>query len=597
MIIDISKIKFNWRTGVSGPISAALSNPNVLVGGDITLTYNSVSDITITKTASSSVQPTYYKNDVFYRNGGAYYISDSSNTVVPMALGQQGASVTGSICGAKDNLYGVNNTILHSSTTDLEFRFISERNGTNVKALAIDGMANRECSRGFRGHALMYDGTIRSWGRGEYGSLGSGDTNNRSKPVNTQFPPNTPPIVSIFQADIFSYAIDASGNLWSWGYNGQGNLGIGSTTDTYIPTLVNGKGDLSITDKVVTVALGSGHDAYRCAVIVTDSGKALHVGQNRYGAGGTGVDSTHSSPTETLISKKLRAENNKIVAAYVFGHYHMGSFLIDQNGVLYMAGEQNTIGRLHNNDNPQSGHEIWPPSLTRRVKKVVGSEADYHAADGFQYSRNYAILFEDGGVARWGHNNGYFPYIGSSTEEWVINIDTSISNVTDIHVLSGGYSRYFALKNDGTIWGLGYGGSWNTFLNSNVSANTSWTNISNNSNGRLVGITKLAVTGYYYHTRLVALRNDGKIVAWGTNSAGGNGIGKTLEVTSSTIDYMFLPKPAIDFFIEGANDNDTVAIAALLNDGRVFTVGSGAYGMLGFDDDEETRWTPSSVLF
>ena len=50
--------------------------------------------------------------------------------------------------------------------------------------------------------------------------------------------PNIPPIQKISCIHSSSYLIDVDGNLWSFGYNGYGQLGIGNTVNRNIPTKI-----------------------------------------------------------------------------------------------------------------------------------------------------------------------------------------------------------------------------------------------------------------------------------------------------------------------------------------------------------------------
>lgn len=89
--------------------------------------------------------------------------------------------------------------------------------------------------------ALLSNGTVWCVGYGAYGQMGNGTSgtgvniNNTWKQVQNQAT-STPltNIVRIFGCGRHNgsslYALDSSNNLYAWGYNGQGQLAIGSTT-------------------------------------------------------------------------------------------------------------------------------------------------------------------------------------------------------------------------------------------------------------------------------------------------------------------------------------------------------------------------------
>ena len=67
------------------------------------------------------------------------------------------------------------------------------------------------------------------------GKLGTG--NIESKAVMTQIGSDSN-WSSVFASSYSSFAIKTTGSLWVWGYNGRGNLGIGSTVNRSSPVQV-----------------------------------------------------------------------------------------------------------------------------------------------------------------------------------------------------------------------------------------------------------------------------------------------------------------------------------------------------------------------
>jgi alpha-tubulin suppressor-like RCC1 family protein len=86
--------------------------------------------------------------------------------------------------------------------------------------------------------AVRADGIARSWGQNGTGQLGNGSTT-------TSWPPVTPSgtltgVGVVAGGSGFSVSTQASGRLWSWGANGSGQLGNGSTTTSTVPVVVSG---------------------------------------------------------------------------------------------------------------------------------------------------------------------------------------------------------------------------------------------------------------------------------------------------------------------------------------------------------------------
>eukprot|EP00347_Sterkiella_histriomuscorum_P016506 403352920 len=82
--------------------------------------------------------------------------------------------------------------------------------------------------------AVTSDGMILSWGRGIFGQLGHGDTENYSLPT---------PIEALVKIQIIqvscgwqhSMALSSQGRIFSWGYGEDGQLGHGDTNDYLLP--------------------------------------------------------------------------------------------------------------------------------------------------------------------------------------------------------------------------------------------------------------------------------------------------------------------------------------------------------------------------
>ena len=87
--------------------------------------------------------------------------------------------------------------------------------------------------------SVRTDGTLWAWGRNTYGSLGQNNTTWRSSP--TQIPGTYAVGQDKINGGYYgALAIKTDGTLWSWGYNGGGNLGQNNTTKYSSPTQIPG---------------------------------------------------------------------------------------------------------------------------------------------------------------------------------------------------------------------------------------------------------------------------------------------------------------------------------------------------------------------
>ena len=163
----------------------------------------------------------------------------------------------------------------------------------------------RQVACGYSIAAIKTDGTLWTWGwNSSYGQLGDGTTINRSSPVTTAGGGTNWSQVSTGGMTVC--AIKSDGTLWTWGYNGYGEVGDGTQVDKSSP--------------VTTVAGGTNWRQVACsysvAAVKTD-GTLWTWGYNNNGQLGDGTVANRSSPVTTVAG----GTNWKSVAA------GMGAFL------------------------------------------------------------------------------------------------------------------------------------------------------------------------------------------------------------------------------------------------------------------------------
>jgi hypothetical protein len=73
---------------------------------------------------------------------------------------------------------------------------------------------------------LLTNGDVWTWGNGAFGQMGNGTTVSSLSPIQVT-PHGGARWVFVNSGGYASYAIDATGTLWSWGRNDAGQLGTG----------------------------------------------------------------------------------------------------------------------------------------------------------------------------------------------------------------------------------------------------------------------------------------------------------------------------------------------------------------------------------
>jgi alpha-tubulin suppressor-like RCC1 family protein len=83
--------------------------------------------------------------------------------------------------------------------------------------------------------AIKSDDTLWSWGWNQNGQLGLGDRTSRSSAVQVGADTDW---AQLGTGLYFSFAIKTGGTLWAWGYNFDGQLGLGDITHRSSPAQV-----------------------------------------------------------------------------------------------------------------------------------------------------------------------------------------------------------------------------------------------------------------------------------------------------------------------------------------------------------------------
>jgi alpha-tubulin suppressor-like RCC1 family protein len=88
---------------------------------------------------------------------------------------------------------------------------------------------------------LKSDGTVWTWGANFDGKLGVGETNTvrSAVPVEVHGPGNVGylnSVKAVMGGEIHNVALKSDGTVWAWGWNAFGQLGNGTTNDSWTPT-------------------------------------------------------------------------------------------------------------------------------------------------------------------------------------------------------------------------------------------------------------------------------------------------------------------------------------------------------------------------
>jgi alpha-tubulin suppressor-like RCC1 family protein len=265
--------------------------------------------------------------------------------------------------------------------------------------------------------AVLSDGTVWVWGDNFYGELGNGTSGN-----DASTPRAVPWLSGITQVAVSSggadvYAVGPGGGVRAWGLDGQGQLGNGTTADSFLPVWVAGL------TGVVQVSAGPDY-----ALALRNDGTVWAWGGNSTGQLGDGTTTRHLAPERVPGLTGI----TQVSASGA-------SFAVRSDGTLFAWGADSQ-GALGNGAVDVSIFTPQPVYGIRGIIQVASSGAHTLALSGY-----------GGRVWSWGGNGA--GQLGDGTTARQLRPEaTPITGVTQ---LAANGSQSAAVRSDGTLltWG------------------------------------------------------------------------------------------------------------------------------------------------
>jgi alpha-tubulin suppressor-like RCC1 family protein len=331
---------------------------------------------------------------------------------------------------------------------------------------------------------------VASWGSNLTGVLGNGTTNGRTRYGDiTGLPSN---VAQISAGHSHTLALTPDGTAWAWGGNGRGELGDGTEVDRYRPVRVTGL------TGVIQVAAGASH-----SLALRSDGTVWAWGRNDAGQVGNG---TMSSAQDTPVQVTGLTGITRVSAGFRF------SLALRSDGTVWAWGA-NQFGQLGNGTTAGSAVPVQVAGLTQ----VTNISAGIDFALATRPRGNTALT----AVWAWGGNSTGQLGDGTLADHTVPEPVNGINTAFIASIASG--DEYAAvLGTDGSVWAWGADQSGQL---GNAPAGPPVTRPVNTI-GAGSGITRIAAGT----ANMLALKSNGTVLAWGSNSEGQLGIGSTTSV-------------------------------------------------------------------
>ena len=326
--------------------------------------------------------------------------------------------------------------------------------------------------------AINSRGELYAWGDNGNGQLGIGKT------TDTELSPQRVGSDSDWEAikagEDHSLALKSDGTLYSWGKNDRGQLGIGSTGSQTTPRQVGNAGDWK------AIAAGGNH-----SLALKSDGTLYAWGANHSGQLGNGENGANFNDKSKDKTAPIQIGTDRDWQTIIAGRFY--SLALKTDNTLNAWG-YNVRGQLGLGD-----------TASRNEPTKVGSDTDWKAVSGAAWS-THAIKTDDNTLYVWGHNARGQLGLGDTTSR---NRPTPIS--AGWKAVAVGRSHSLGIKDDDTLytWGynvvgqLGLGDAVNRNRPAKVGSDTDWKAVDGGrvssfalkSNGTLYAMGRSVVLG------------------------------------------------------------------------------------------------------
>jgi alpha-tubulin suppressor-like RCC1 family protein len=251
---------------------------------------------------------------------------------------------------------------------------------------------------------LKTDGTLWATGYNYNGQLGDGTTTDRSN-----FEQVATGVASVAAADSFTMFVKTDHTLWAMGSNELGQLGDGTTTARSTPE--------QVATGVASVAVGAGHTMF-----VKTDGTLWAVGNNDDGQLGDGSTTSRSTPEQVATG----------VASVSAGYGH--TMFVKTDGTLWATG-LNNHGQLGDGT---TANRSTPEQIASGVASVTAGDAH--------------TLFVKTDETLWAAGLNESGQLGDGT---TTNRSTFEQVASGVILVAAGVDHTMFIKTDGTLWGTG----------------------------------------------------------------------------------------------------------------------------------------------
>jgi alpha-tubulin suppressor-like RCC1 family protein len=436
------------------------------------------------------------------------------------------------------------------------------RSGHNSLAMLIGGKLYTTAGN----NASYYNATT---GRCLTGQLGQFGLDNLKL---VAFPENTPIQKVGGFVHAFAYALMTNGNLYTWGYNNNGQCGLGHTNPVATPTLA-AAGVVDVYDHPSNS--GYGVESSRLFIKKSD-GYIYGAGYNGYGALGLG-DTNNRSNFAQIMSL-----GTNVTGLWNLGTIYGCTVAQKADNTIWVSGF-NGYGQLGTGNTTNQLTFIdatvaWSGGSGKLLKKVTGGFGHYDGTNAYSYG-SLAMLLDDGTntvIRTCGFNGAGQLGNGTTTSSSVpVTPNVGTGKIIDIAGF-GSQPTMQVLKADGTLYAFGRNGDGE--IGNGTTTDTATPVIAT------AGVTALLADGITSYTTGWAVQNailksDGLYMC-GINDSGYCGLGNMTNPISNLTKTLLPADFTVKLLGSSCTNSYGRVYVAVSTDNRIYTWGHNAnYGI------------------
>ncbi|XP_068081364.1 probable E3 ubiquitin-protein ligase HERC1 [Anabrus simplex] len=268
------------------------------------------------------------------------------------------------------------------------------------------------------------NGSLSACGKGSYGRLGLGDSNNQLQPKRVAIDGTVRKVSSAKGSDGHSLALTDDGKIYSWGDGDYGKLGHGNCTTQKLPRLIGG----ALSGKVVKFI----HAGYRHSAAITEEGELYTWGEGDHGRLGHGDYNGRTVPT---LVRDLSG---------------VGSVACGSAHTVAVSADGKTVWSFGSGDNGKLGHGDTHKTPRPKVIDALQGMYIHKVAAGSQFS---LALTTNGQIYTW----GFGPCLGCKSGETTCLLPQLVEDLASVRVVDVaiGDSHVLALTHDCEVYAWG----------------------------------------------------------------------------------------------------------------------------------------------